>query len=685
MNLPRISIVIVNYNVKEYVASLLISIQRASHGISTEIFVVDNASTDGSQEFLTARFPDIRYIQNPVNLGFAKANNQAILQVSGTYTLIINPDTLIQENTLSTLLSHMDANPRTAAAGCRLLNPDGSFAPESKRHLPTPLSALYKVLGVSSKYYVSSMAENEPGPVPVLSGAFMFCRTDVLKSVGGFDERFFMYGEDIDLCYRISKAGYGIDYVPQTAIIHYKGESTKKDNLDYVILFNKAMYQFFEKHYSSGYTFWFKAIVKSGIVIRAFFSYLATLAHRLAWTFTDLALLNSLLTLLFMARYGIDVSDMPEAYQPGFVLLHLLASVLFIALAKYYDLHSHKSRSFSALFKTSAFTFATLAFITFFLREYAFSRWILLLGFVGSVPLLSLPRFLTGYFLGKNGRMRILFVGVGPQTAQLIRNIRSKVEWNADLVGVLIQRDSVWSDTFEEVPIIGRTEHAPDLIRFHKVDQILFSGNAIPTGEMLTLISQIRNPNVTVKLVPESMDFIIGKSNVEYLEDIALVDVDIPYTRPWNRFLKRNLDVVLSAVVLMITAVPGLIGLMLHHFHGRHRSTVRLYAEESHPTTIRLFLPHQNHIWMNRFLLIGYIFTGKVSFVGAPLHPDRHHMPVYYKPGLTGLRQLNEDRLKSTSERDNHERYYVQNHSVWMDLGILAKAVWQRRFHDGYL
>jgi len=688
MPTPHISIVIVNYNVKEYVASLLISIHKATHGLQTEIFVVDNASTDGSQEFITSRFPSIRFIRNEVNVGFAKANNQAIRQASGTYTLIINPDTLIQENTLTTLYEHMLSNPNVAAAGCKLLNPDGSFAPESKRSIPTPLSAFYKVLGFSSKYYVSSLGEDETGSVPVLSGAFMFCRTDVLQQLDGFDERFFMYGEDIDLCYRMSTEGYDIHYVPSTSIIHYKGESTKKDNLDYVILFNKAMYQFFEKHYSARYTFWIKLVVRMGIVLRAIASYLLTVLKRLAWPLTDLALLNTLLTLLFMARYDILVSDMPDAYQPGFILLHSLASVLFLALAKYNDIHGSRKRSIAALLKTTGFTFAILAFVTFFLREYAFSRWILLLGFLSSSITLGALRLATSYRRGtlthgsSVARLRILLIGVGPQTAHLIQSLRSKVDLNAELVGVLIQKESPWTDTFEGVPIIGRPEHAPDLTRFHRIDQILFSGNAVSTGEMLALMSQIRDPLVTVKLVPESMDFIIGKSNVEYLDDIALVDLDIPYRRPWNRFLKRNLDIALSLVLLVLTAVPGFIAMLLAHWKGTRLNTVRLYAEETHPTRIRLFESRQEHRWTNRFLLLGYILTGKLSFVGAPLVADRHPMPVYYKPGLTGLRQLNEARLKSDIERENHERFYVQNHSIWMDLGLLMQAIWKRRIHD---
>jgi FlaA1/EpsC-like NDP-sugar epimerase len=376
---------------------------------------------------------------------------------------------------------------------------------------------------------------------------------------------------------------------------------------------------------------------------------------------------------------------MPDAYQPGFVLLHILSSLLLFSIAKFHDLHGLNRKSFSALFKTTAFTFATLAFITFFLRDYAFSRWILLLGFVSTTLFLSALRMMIPGYRSNLTRTRMLIVGVGPQTSDLVRLIRSKVDWNADIVGIIIQKESPWTDTFEGIPIIGRPEHAPDLIRFHKIDQVLFSGNAIQTGDMLSVMSQIRNPLVSVKLVPESMDFVIGKSNVDYLDDIALVDVDIPYTRAWNRFLKRNLDVVVSAIALLITGVPGLFVWLLAVLSGKKRSEIRLYAEDHHATVIRLFQPHSSHVWLNRFMLMGYVFLGKLSLVGAPLHPDRHPLPVYYKPGLTGLRQLNEDRLKTKVEKEHYERHYVQNHSIWLDIGLLFKSVIAGRFYDGRL
>jgi GT2 family glycosyltransferase len=255
-----ISVIIVNYKVKEYIANLLNSLEKASHQLTLEIFVVDNASGDNSIPYLQERFPEVTYIQNDENLGFGKANNQAIKLAKGTYTLLINPDTLVSEDTLDILFSHMQSNEDCGACGCKILNPDGTFAPESRRSVPTIWSAACKVFGLNTlfpksklfgKYYLSWLHEDEPSSIPVLSGSFMFWRTNVLQQLGGFDERFFMYGEDIDLCYRIQETGYHIDYVPETSIIHYKGESTKKGDLKYIRLFNKALYQFFDKQYSS--------------------------------------------------------------------------------------------------------------------------------------------------------------------------------------------------------------------------------------------------------------------------------------------------------------------------------------------------------------------------------------------------------------------------------------------------
>lgn len=280
-SIPDISVIIVNYKVKEYVKDLLESIEKAKQHFVLEIFVIDNDSGDDSSTYLRKFFPSVKYIDNATNIGFGRANNQAIRQAKGTYTLIINPDTVISRDLFKTLTDHLEKNPNCGAAGAKILNPDGTYAPESKRSVPTIWSSFCKIFSlhelfpgkkIFNQYYLNWLDNNEINEVPVLSGSCMFWRTDLLKELGGFDERFFMYGEDIDLCYRVQNTTYHIDYVPETSIVHYKGESTKKGDLRYNWIFNKALYQFYDKHYSTKYSLFFKGFIYLAIWVKTIYS-----------------------------------------------------------------------------------------------------------------------------------------------------------------------------------------------------------------------------------------------------------------------------------------------------------------------------------------------------------------------------------------------------------------------------
>lgn len=698
---PDISIVIVNYNVKEYLVNLLASIRSSKGGLKIQTFVVDNHSTDGSVEYLSPRFPEVHFITNTKNLGFGKANNQAIKLATGKYILLLNPDTLISEDTLRVMFDHMEANPGTGAAGCKLLNPDGSFAPESRRSVPTPASALWKVLGFTklfpknkrfADYYQGWKDENEAGPVPVLSGAFMFFRADVLKKLDGFDERFFMYGEDIDLSYRTTQSGYQIDYVPSTSIIHYKGESTKKENLDYVIVFNKAMYQFFDKHYSYAYTFLFKFFVFIGIIVRGATSYLGSLVRRFALPVVDLFILNLLVFLFFMIRYEIHPSELTNQFSLSFLTVNGILTVFFVAFGRYYELYGHNKASVISVVKAVGLSFMGVAVTTFFLREFAFSRWILLFGGFSASLVLGLYRFwLKNYSksrfspTGSIKPMRVLIVGVGSKTVDLISLIRSKVDWNYEIVGIIVQKDKDWVDRLENIPVIGRTEHVPDLVRFHSIDQLIFLGNTVSNDEILNIMTQIRQDEVYFKIVPESMDFIIGKSNVEYFDDIPLVDVRLAYSLPWNKFLKRNLDFWLS-LVLIIIGLPFLfIPLLFKILTKGLPQQVDYFVDGTHTNNLRLWLPYERNLWLNRYIQIFYVLIGRISLVGSPIIQNRERIPLYYKPGMTGLRQLNESRLYRESEKEKFELFYVQNYSIWMDIDILVKSLFRGSKAGDYL
>ena len=255
----KLSVVIVNYNVKHYLYQCLDSVYKALDGIEAEVFVVDNHSRDGSVEYLQRRYQNVNFVEMNHNLGFARANNIAIRQSEGEYVLLLNPDTIVGEQVLSNVVEFLDAHPDAGAVGVCMLNADGMKAKESRRGIPTPMTAFYKMTGLCNRfpknkrlghYYMGDLSWDEPGEIDVVSGAFCMLRRDAMYKVGLLDEDFFMYGEDIDLSYRLLKGGYKNWYIPQT-ILHYKGESTSKSSFRHVHVFYEAMYIFFKKHFGN--------------------------------------------------------------------------------------------------------------------------------------------------------------------------------------------------------------------------------------------------------------------------------------------------------------------------------------------------------------------------------------------------------------------------------------------------
>ena len=264
----KLSVVIVNYNVRLLLEECIKSVEKALDGIEGDIFVIDNNSSDGSVEYIRERFPKVHIIANKENLGFARANNQAIRMTDAEYILLLNPDTVVYENTLRGCLDFIDANPEAGGVGVRMLTREGKVAPESRRAVPTPWVAFLKMLGLTSRYYMSHLPWDKPGRIEVVSGAFCMLRHKALDQIGLLDEDFFMYGEDIDLSYRLLKGGWQNWYLPYD-IIHYKGESTQKSSFRYVHVFYQAMLIFFRKHYSH-LSFLISLPIQTAIYFRAF-------------------------------------------------------------------------------------------------------------------------------------------------------------------------------------------------------------------------------------------------------------------------------------------------------------------------------------------------------------------------------------------------------------------------------
>ncbi|UEG50825.1 glycosyltransferase family 2 protein [Ferruginibacter lapsinanis] len=274
----QLSIIIVNYNVKLLLAQCLDAVLKACANINAEIFVVDNNSTDGSKDFFTGKFPSVQFIWNNSNVGFAKANNIALKRATGEYILFLNPDTIIPEDSLHKCIAFSKTKPTLGGLGVHMVDGNGNFLKESKRAFPSPLTSFFKLMGLANlfphskifaKYHLGYLDEHSNHEVDVLCGAFMFHPKKVLDKVGSFDEQFFMYGEDVDLSYRIQKAGYKNYYFAETSIIHFKGESTKRGDLNYVKHFYGAMSIFVKKHYGGGKYRLFSIFIHVAIWLRA--------------------------------------------------------------------------------------------------------------------------------------------------------------------------------------------------------------------------------------------------------------------------------------------------------------------------------------------------------------------------------------------------------------------------------
>ncbi len=494
-----VSVVIVTYNVREFLEQALESVQRASGGLNVETWVVDNDSADGSVEMVRARFPDVRVIANQENVGFATANNQALRQAAGRYALVLNPDTILQEDTLRELVGFMDAHPDTGAAGCRILNPDGTFAPESRRAFPTPAVAFFRLTGLSrlfpnsptfGRYNLTYLPQDEVCEIDALSGSCMMVRREAIlgeegwgkrekvlpeasgedeathpasgdgalpeasasaqapkpsprHAAGLFDEAFFMYGEDLDWCYRIQQAGWKIRYTPATQIVHYKGESTKKGDLRYVRLFYGAMLRFVEKHLTGG---GHSALgragsrllalgIRAGIVGRASLAALSQVGRALAAPATDTALgwiALSLAALLWSLPRGFSFdADMYAVVLP----LYALALVLGVGGAGGYG---RRQRRIRPVVIGAGVGFLAVATVSFLIPLAAFSRATVLTGFALGTVLLVARRLLARR--ETRGPRRALVVGSGAEAERLRRLAQGRL--HLDIVGYVGDRDA---------------------------------------------------------------------------------------------------------------------------------------------------------------------------------------------------------------------------------------------------
>ncbi|MGC4035625.1 MAG: glycosyltransferase [Chitinophagaceae bacterium] len=551
-----LSVIIVNYNVKHFLEQCLYSVQKALREVESEVIVIDNNSTDGSVSFLQTKFANFHFVANTNNIGFGKACNQGYEISRGEYVLFLNPDTIVPEDCFLKCISFLSTHSEAGALGIRMVDGRGIFLKESKRAFPSPLTALFKLFGLSAlfpnsktfgKYHLQYLPELENNAVDVLAGAFMMIKRTVLEKVGAFDETFFMYAEDIDLSYRIQKAGFKNYYFSESTIIHFKGESTRKLTLNYVRMFYSAMNVFVKKHYAGTSANAFNFIIHIAIWFRAALSAIGKFIEKMGLPLIDaiFILLSFILAKTFWSTFvRPDLNyNIPLFWLsvPAFTVIYLLVSY-YTGL---YDRHYKRSR----LIPSSVITTITLLAVYSLLPEkFRFSRAIVLLSGFLSFVLISLIRFLfVRWKILKDNRETELHPKTLIAATQNEFQKIAQLMTDAGLEERVIGRISVEE---HESNAVGNWKNIKELTNVFSFGEIIYCAGSLSFHSIIESLQQLPG-NITAKFHTFGSQSIVGSDSKDVSGETFTKENGYKLSDPNNRRLKRLIDVALSLLFLV--------------------------------------------------------------------------------------------------------------------------------------
>ncbi len=603
----ELSIVIVNYNVKEFLTQCLDSIFKSQTQYNYEVIVVDNSSRDSGRDEICSTFEHISWIDNSENVGFGRANNQGFSRAKGVYTLILNPDTVLQEDTLEKCISYLLAHPEVGGLGIKGLEGSGQFLPESKRALPTPLVALWKITGLSAifpkssvfaRYHLGHLSPEENHEVDILVGCFMMVPTQLLLSVGGFDPQYFMYGEDIDLSYELQKTGHKNIYFSDSQIIHYKGESTKRGSLNYVRMFYKAMVLFAKKQFTGSSAAAYSLLIYSGIYLRATLAIVARLGKS---TFTPLldaavlfAVLNTIKSYWEQNHRFINGGSYPDLYTYTIQGSYVLVWLFGLWLSGVYFKNNRPIVMVRSMIVTTLFIGFTYGLLP---DELRFSRALLLLGALGGLSAMlgwrAVLSVLSGkpMFEGATKQPRILFFG-------------SKYSKGA-LDDILHSSGIIPSFYWEEIPNFNNDDwllKLQALVRLHRINELIVDVSEVSNTRLISILTSLGEQTSVKSLMPEQK-FIIGSDSsltqgTTYRKSQQTAD---------PQYLRQRRVFEITATFLVVSLAPMTLVCAL--------ATGRFSAW-------KLWIRYSGHIMTGEKSLIGYSRSLSEKFNVPPLpHP----------------------------------------------------------------
>ena len=634
----QLSIIIVNYNVKYFLAHCLLSVLYASKNSQVEVFVVDNMSQDGSVEMVKEKFPWVKLIANEENVGFAKANNQAVKLSTGKYILYLNPDTIVPEDCFEKCIAYMDAHEKVGALGCRLIDGKGIFLPESKRGFPTAQAAFFKISGLSSifkkstffnQYHLGFLSEHETNEVDVLVGCFMFCRKTVIDEVGSFDEEYFMYGEDIDLSYKIKQAGFSNVYFPETTVIHYKGESTKKGSLNYVKMFYQAMIIFAKKHFNNSQKGLFVMLIQFAIYLRAMLAFVTRIFSLVKLPLIDAGLLlSSLMTMKILWIKNIKVdTQYSNALLAVFFGSYILIWLTSIFVNGGYDKPYKPTRVMRGMLIGGLITLVIYGLLP---ETFRFSRGITVMGaLLGTLCILSIRKGMQ--LLGVKSvepdnlsQQKVLIIGTSEEEAE-IKHLLDKAFIEKKIIGTVSPTDE------KENNQLGIFSFTKQVCKLYKVTEIIFAQQQLSFQKIIDTI-QSCGPLMDYKIHSMGTDSIIGSNSKNTAGDLYSTEIVYTISTVANKRNKRLVDILIS--IVMILFAPFFIW----------------FAKNKRNYLINLF----------------FVLMGSKTFVGY----EDEQFPTL-KPYLLDVFPTIEKFNIPNSNKEHLNWIYAKNYDAWQDIQLI--------------
>ena len=642
----KLSVIIVNYNVKYFLEQALQSVRIALKGIEGEVFVVDNNSVDDSVAMVEEKFPEVHLIANSDNPGFSKANNQAIKLSKGEYVLLLNPDTVVEEDTFKICIDFMDKHPKAGGLGVKMIDGAGNFLPESKRGFPSPFVAFCKMFGLSkifpksktfNRYHLGYLDKNENHEIEVLAGAFMLLRKSVLDEIGLLDETFFMYGEDIDLSYRIIKAGYKNYYVAKTSIIHYKGESTKKGSLNYVRTFYNAMIIFAQKHFHSGQARMLTFLLRIAIYFRAFLTLVNNLTKRLLLPLADgIGIFFGMILLKnFWASYYFGN---PNYYQPEFTYFNIpLYTGIWMGAAFIFGAYDKPLRWGALVRGLLVGTLLLSAIYGFLDLSYRTSRVLIILGFFLALLVMTLVRLFAGFLsdgsfaFGVEKPKSMVIVGGEKEGARAL-SLLEKVQVDKNFIGRVAPPNT------NDPTAISKFDQLDEVVLIYKIEEVIFCSEDVPAQKIMKWMSAIGS-KVDFKIIPSKSESIIGSSSKNLAGELYTIDIRYDIILPGQKRNKRMLDFGLSFLFILLTP-------------------------------LLIFLQKRPSGYLGNLI---QVLLGKKSLVGYANDPELQKLPMIKKGLLSPISVFSKPPKKEAADRLNF--FYARDYRVEKDVEIIWKSI----------